>query len=52
MRSVDAAELWRRIIESGNVQLIFLEEKDMLKTSVISLDDLHKIVIDLIDDLN
>lgn len=52
MRGIDAAELWRRIIESGDVKLVFLEEKDLRRVSVIPLDDLHRIIINLINTEN
>lgn len=51
MRSVDAAELWRRIIESGKTQPVFLNDKDTLRVSVIPVDELFKIVVNCIDDM-
>ena len=52
MRSVDAAELWRKIIVSGKVQPVFLNDKDTLRESVIPVDELFKIVVNCIDDRN
>ena len=48
MRNTDAAELWKAIVESGKVESIFINEDDNLKTSVISLEELHKILVSCI----
>ena len=49
MRNTDAAELWKAIVESGKVESVFINEDDNSKTSVISLEDLHKILVNCID---
>ena len=52
MLGIDAAELWRKIIESGKVQTVFLNDKDTLRVSVIPVDELFIIVVNCIDDRN